>query len=77
MSSDNELKKISKIYNSDKIEHDYIDLYHSYEDMKYYVKSKRTGNKIRYYLKYKIIYKFYTYLLFILNLIKKILLLRF
>jgi len=52
-------------------------LNHSYEDMKYYVKSKRTGNKIRYYLKYKIIYKFYTYLLFILNLIKKLLLLRF
>ena len=51
MSSDNELKKISKIYNSDKIEQGYI--------------------------KYKIIYKFYTYLLFILNLIKKILLLRF
>ena len=30
MSSENELKKISMIYNSDKIKHGYIDIYYSY-----------------------------------------------
>jgi len=52
-------------------------LNHSYENMKYKEKSSRTGNKLRYYVKYKIFYKFYTYSLFILNLIKKLILFRF
>ena len=52
-------------------------LNHSYEDMKFQEKSTRTGNKIRYYFKYKIFYKLYTYLFFILNFIKKIILFRF
>ena len=52
-------------------------LNHSYEDMKFQEKSARTGNKLRYYLKYKIFLKSYTYLLFILYIIKKIILFRF
>ena len=52
-------------------------LNHSYEDMKFQEKSTMTGNKIRYYFKYKIFYKLYTYLLFSLNFIKKIILFRF
>ena len=52
-------------------------LNHSYEDMKFQEKSDRTGNKLRYYLKYKIFYKSYTYSLFILYFIKKIILFRF
>ena len=49
---------------------------HSYEDMKYLEKSNRTGKKFRYFLKYKIIYKLYTLILFVFHTIKKILLLR-
>ena len=49
---------------------------HSYEDMKYLEKSNRTGKKFKYFLKYKIIYKIYTLLLFVFHTIKKILLLR-
>tara|TARA_B100001057_G_scaffold473339_1_gene537709 strand:+ start:445 stop:1257 length:813 start_codon:yes stop_codon:yes gene_type:complete len=50
---------------------------HSYEDMKFSVKSSRTGNSFKYYLKYKIFYKIYTFLFMIFNMIKRILLLRF
>ena len=50
---------------------------HSYEDMKFNEKSSRTGNSFKYYLKYKIFYKIYTFLFMILNLLKRILLLRF
>ena len=49
---------------------------HSYEDMKYLEKSSRTGKKFRYFLKYKLIYKLYTLILFVFHTIKKILLLR-
>jgi len=49
---------------------------HSYEDMKYLEKSNRTGKKLRYFLKYKIIYKIYTLLLFVFYTIKKLLLFR-
>tara|TARA_B100001250_G_scaffold339302_1_gene306626 strand:- start:443 stop:1255 length:813 start_codon:yes stop_codon:yes gene_type:complete len=49
---------------------------HSYEDMKYLEKSSRTGKKFRYFLKYKVIYKLYTLILFVFHTIKKILLLR-
>jgi len=52
-------------------------LNHSYEDMKYKVKSSISGRKIRYYLKYKIAYKIYTFLFMGFNIIKKILLFRF
>jgi len=52
-------------------------LNHSYEDMKFNEKSSRTGNSFKYYLKYKIFYKIYTFLFMILNLLKRILLLRF
>ena len=51
-------------------------LNHSYEDMKYLEKSNRTGKKLRYFLKYKIIYKIYTLLLFVFYTIKKLLLFR-
>jgi len=50
---------------------------HSYEDMKFDEKSSRTGKSFKYYIKYKIIYKTYTFLFLIFNLIKRILLLRF
>ena len=49
---------------------------HSYEDMKFLEKSKRTGKKLQYFIKYKIFYKTYTLLLFVLNTIKKLLLFR-
>ena len=48
----------------------------SYEDMKYFEKSSRTGKKFQYFVKYKIFYKAYTIFLFVFNTIKKILLLR-
>ena len=48
----------------------------SYEDMKYLEKSSRTGKKFQYFVKYKIFYKAYTICLFVLNTIKKLLLLR-
>ena len=50
---------------------------HSYEDMKFNEKSSRTGNSFKYYLKYKIFYKTYTFLLMIINMIKRLILLRF
>ncbi len=50
---------------------------HSYENMKYKEKTNRSGNTLRYYLKYKILYKSYTLFLFLFNLIKRIILLRF
>ena len=49
---------------------------HSYEDMKFLEKSERTGKKFRYFLKYKVLYKTYTLILFIFHTIKKLLLLR-
>ena len=52
-------------------------LNHSYENMKFKVKSSRADNTSRYYLKYKVFYKSYTFLFMIFNFIKKILLLRF
>ena len=52
-------------------------LNHSYEDMKYLKKIEQSGNKTRYFIKYKIIFKLYTFILFIFYTIKKILLLRF
>jgi demethylmacrocin O-methyltransferase len=52
-------------------------LNHSYENMKFKVKSSRANNTSRYYLKYKVFYKSYTFLFMIFNFIKKILLLRF
>ena len=51
-------------------------LNHSYEDMKYLEKSKRTGKIFRYFLKYKVLYKTYTLILFVFHTIKKLLLLR-
>ena len=50
---------------------------HSYEDMKFKEKTNRSGNNLRYFLKYKILFKTYTLFLFLVNLIKKIVLLRF
>ena len=52
-------------------------LNHSYEDMKFKEKSSRTGKSLKYYFKYKILYKVYTYCFMIFNLIKRLLLLRF
>ena len=50
---------------------------HSYEDMKFNEKSLRTGNSFKYYLKYKVFYKIYTFLFMIFNMIKRLVLLRF
>ena len=50
---------------------------HSYENMKFKEKTNRSGNHFRYFLKYKIFYKSLTLFLYIYNLLKKILLLRF
>ena len=52
-------------------------LNHSYENMKFMEKSSRTGNSFRYYVKYKIFYKSYTFVFMIFNFLKKLLLLRF
>ena len=52
-------------------------LNHSYEDMKFKEKSSRSGKKFQYYLKYKIFYKLYTFFLLILNVVKRLILLRF
>ena len=52
-------------------------LKHSYENMKFNEKSSRTGNFFKYYIKYIIIYKTYTFVFMIFNLIKRLLLLRF
>ena len=49
---------------------------HSYEDMKFLEKSERTGKKLQYFVKYKIFYKLYTLLLFVLNTLKKLILFR-
>ena len=50
---------------------------HSYEDMKFHEKSLRTGNSLKYFLKYKVFYKIYTFLFMIFNMIKRLILLRF
>ncbi len=50
---------------------------HSYEDMKFKEKSNRSGNHFRYFVKYKIFYKFFTLILYIYNLLKRIVLFRF
>tara|TARA_Y100000590_G_scaffold445999_1_gene578889 strand:- start:1410 stop:2222 length:813 start_codon:yes stop_codon:yes gene_type:complete len=52
---------------------------HSYEDKRYLTRLNQKGseNKLKYYIKYKILYKLYTFFLFFVNLIKKIVLLRF
>ena len=52
-------------------------LNHSYENMKFKEKSARTGKSVKYYFKYKVLYKVYTYCFMIFNLIKRLLLLRF
>jgi len=51
-------------------------LNHSYEDMKYQEKSSRAGSKLRYYIKYKIFYRIYTYLFFIFSFLKNLILFR-
>ena len=50
---------------------------HSYEDMKFKEKKSRSGNTLKYYLKYKILFKSYTIFLYVFNIVKKIILLRF
>ena len=54
-------------------------LNNSYENKRYITRLNQKGNKnkLKYYIKYKIFYKFYTFLLFLINLIKRIILLRF
>ena len=54
-------------------------LNHSYENKRYATRISQKGskNKIKYYFKYKIFYKLYTLLLFLINLIKRTILLRF
>ena len=61
--------------NNDKPSREVIN--HSYENMKFKEKSNRSGNHFRYFLKYKIFYKFFTLILYIYNLLKRILLFRF
>jgi len=50
---------------------------HSYEDMKFSEKSSRSGNSFKYYLKYKIFYKIYTFVFLVFTMIKRLLLFRF
>ena len=53
-------------------------LNNSYENKRYQTKVLRNKNsKLRYFIKYKLIFKFYTFVLFIFNLFKKVILLRF
>ena len=52
-------------------------LNHSYEDMKFNEKSSRLGKSTRYYFKYKVFYKIYTFFFMIINMLKRLLLLRF
>lgn len=54
-------------------------LNNSYENRRYLTRlsQKKNQNKARYYVKYKIFYKIYTFSLFFINLIKKVILLRF
>ena len=52
-------------------------LNNSYEDKRYKSRLRTKGNKTRYFIKYLIIFKTYTFLLFIFNLFKKIILLRY
>ena len=50
----------------------------SYENKRYITKINRDKNKnLRYFIKYKILFKSYTYLLFLVNLLKKVILIRF
>lgn len=50
----------------------------SYENKRYLTKIKRNkDNELKYFFKYKIIFKIYTIILFLFNLFKKIILLRF
>jgi hypothetical protein len=52
-------------------------LNNSYEDKRYQSRLRTKGNKSRYFLKYLIIFKTYTFLLFLFNAFKKILLFRY
>ena len=52
-------------------------LNHSYENMKFNEKSSRTGKKFRYFVKYKVFYKLYTYCFYVFSMVKKLILLRF
>lgn len=49
---------------------------HSYENMKFLEKTSRTQKYFRYFVKYKIIYKVYTFIFMILSFLKRILLFR-
>lgn len=48
----------------------------SYEEKRYKTKILRGGSKIKYFFKYKILFKSYTLILFLINFVKKIILLR-
>ncbi len=53
-------------------------LNNSYENKRYLMKTSRNKNsEFKYFIKYKIIFKIYTFILFLLNLFKKTILLRF
>ncbi len=53
-------------------------LNNSYENKRYLTKiSRNRNNELKYFIKYKIIFKIYTFILFLLNLFKKTILLRF
>ena len=52
-------------------------LNNSYEEKRYLTKVKRNGFKLKYFITYKIILKLFTFCLFVLNLLKKIILIRF
>ena len=49
----------------------------SYENKRYITKINRSGQKFKYFIKYKILFKTYTLILYLVNTIKKIILLRF
>lgn len=50
---------------------------HSYENKRYNTKVNRSGKKIKYFIKYKVLFKIYTLFLYIFNFFKKLILLRF
>ena len=49
----------------------------SYENKRYITKIERSGQKFKYFVKYKILFKTYTLILYLFHTIKKIILLRF
>jgi len=52
-------------------------LNNSYENKRYITKVNRSGKKIKYFIKYKILFKTFTFILYLFSFLKKLVLLRF